>query len=77
MRRLAMAVAFVALASRGAGAEPIRIDGALGFAHFQQQAKPQIGTPRGERLVDQTAVTIGTTVTYSLHRYLAAGLFAE
>lgn len=48
-----------------------------GFAHFQQQAKPQIGTPRGERLVDQTAVTIGTMVTYSLHRYLAAGVFAE
>ncbi len=80
MRQLGVAaalVAFVALGGRDAGAEPIRIDGALGFSHFQQQAKPRIGTPRGERLVDQTAVTIGTTVTYSLHRYLAAGVFAE
>ena len=70
-------LALVALDGRDARAEPIRIDGALGFSHFQQQAKPTIGTPRGERLVDQTAVTLGTTVTYSLHRYLAAGLFAE
>lgn len=58
-------------------ADPLRLDSSLGFAHFQQQAKPRVGTPRGERLVDQTAFTLALAASYDLHRYLAVGAFAE
>jgi hypothetical protein len=60
-----------------ARAEPVRLDGSLGFAHFQQQAKPRIGTPRGERLVEYTAFTVSLNGAYDLHRYVAIGAFAE
>lgn len=75
--RIAFTIVLLFLASRSANAERLRIDGSLGFAHFQQQAKPRIGTPRGERLVDQTSFTVATTVAYDLHRFIAAGVFAE
>ena len=65
------------LGPNSADAEPIRVDGGFGLSRFQQQAKPRIGTPRGERLVEQSAVTLAGSVTYCLHRYLAAGVFAE
>lgn len=58
-------------------AEPLRLDASLGFAHFQQQAKPQVGTPRGERLVEYTAFTLSLAGAYNVHRYLAVGGFVE
>lgn len=72
-------IAFVAMLAFAvdARAEPLRLDGSLGFAHFQQQAKPRVGTPRGERLVEYTAFTLSLNGAYDLHRYLAIGAFAE
>ena len=58
-------------------AEPLRLDGSLGFAHFQQQAKPRVGTPRGERLVEYTAFTLALAGSYDVHRHLAVAAFAE
>lgn len=58
-------------------AEPLRLDSSLGLSNIQQQAKPQVGTPRGERLVEHTAFTLALTGTYRLHRHLAIGAFAE
>lgn len=58
-------------------ADPARLDASLGFAHFQQQAKPRVGTPRGERLVENTAFTLALAGAYEVHRYLAVGVFAE
>lgn len=73
---LRIIIALLALATE-ARSEPLRVDASLGFAHFQQQAKPRIGTPRGERLVEYTALTLSLAGAYDLHRYLALGVFAE
>jgi hypothetical protein len=77
MCRIALAIALVLVASGRARAEPLRLDASLGFAHFQQQAKPRVGTPRGERLVEYTASTLALAGAYDVHRYVALGAFAE
>ena len=74
MRCLIIALLVSATAAR---AEPLRVDGSLGFAHFQQQAKPRIGTPRGERLVEYTAFTLSLAASYEVMPYLAVFGFAE
>jgi hypothetical protein len=58
-------------------AEPLRIDASLGFAQIQQQAKPRVGTPRGERLVEHTSFTLALAGAFDVHRYLAIGAFGE
>lgn len=77
MRSALLVIASSWLVVSSARAEPFRLDSSLGFSHIQQQAKPRVGTPRGERLVEQTAFTLALTGSYDLHRYLAVGLFAE
>ncbi len=72
-----MLACLVFLYASEARADELRFDGSLGFAHFQQQAKPRVGTPRGERLVEYTAFTLSLAGTYDVHRYLAVGVFAE
>jgi hypothetical protein len=76
MSRRILIVASLLLAA-DVRAEALRLDGSLGFTHFQQQAKPRVGTPRGERLVEYTAFTLALAGAYDLHRYLAVGAFAE
>jgi hypothetical protein len=58
-----------------ARADPLRLDGSLGLAHFQQQAKPRVGTPRGERLVEHTAATLSLGGAYDAHRHVAVAVF--
>ncbi len=60
-----------------AGAQPWRLDASLGLSRFQQQAKPRVGTPRGERLVEHNALSVALHGAWRVHRLLAVGAFAE
>ncbi|MEZ4359428.1 MAG: hypothetical protein R3B48_04550 [Kofleriaceae bacterium] len=74
----ALVLAAVALlAPATARAEPIRLDASLGLSRFQQQAKPRVGTPRGERLVEHNALSVATHGAWRPYRFLALGAFVE
>ncbi|MEZ4398830.1 MAG: hypothetical protein R3B06_02335 [Kofleriaceae bacterium] len=75
--RTLLAMLVVGAAAAPAAAEPVRIDGSLGFTNIQQQAKVEVGAARGERLVEHTAVTVSGTGAYQLHRHLAAVAFVD
>lgn len=61
----------VCFAQRG----PISLQAGLSFSRFEQQIKPEIGTPRGERLVNETSLGLGLNAGYKLWKYLSAGLY--
>lgn len=77
MRYPYVAVVTLAACVSLAEADPVRLDGLATFGHFQQQAKPDVGVPRGERLGEYTALTLSAAGFYDLHRYLAVGAFGS
>ena len=52
-----------------------RIESGVIITHFQQQVKPEVGDPRGERLVNEFQLGFLISGTYSITEYFAAGLF--
>ena len=55
----------------------IRIDTSATFSRIEQQAKTEVGAPRGERLVEDTELGTHLTVTYEFGQHFAAGLFGQ
>lgn len=52
-----------------------RIESGILITHFQQQVKPKVGDPRGERLVNEFQLGFLLSGTYSVTDYFAPGLF--
>ncbi|MFO7448347.1 MAG: hypothetical protein R6W90_18450 [Ignavibacteriaceae bacterium] len=52
-----------------------RTEAGILVTHFQQQVKPKVGEPRGERLVNEFQLGLLLSGTYSFTDYFAAGLF--
>jgi hypothetical protein len=52
-----------------------RIETGILITHFQQQVKPEVGDPRGERLVNEFQLGFLISGTYSVTDFFAPGLF--
>jgi len=56
---------------------PWRIEGGFTISHFQQQAKSEIGGPKGDELVNNFEFGLIVTGTYEFNEYFAVGLFTR
>jgi hypothetical protein len=52
-----------------------RIESGVIITHFQQQVKPDVGDPRGERLINEFQLGLLLSGTYRITDYFSAGLF--
>lgn len=74
---LLLFVLLALMAPSSALAQTSRLDADLGvgFRRFEQQVKSEIGGARGERLVEESQITMDLAATYAVLRHLALGLY--
>lgn len=74
--RVALPLALLSLTVPAtAGATEVSADLVLGFRRFEQQVKVEIGGERGERLVEETELSIGLNGGVQVWRWFSVGAF--
>lgn len=78
--RIFLAVFCLCFSQTSAGAEDLsrwRLDSGIGFRHFQQQVKAEVGDPRGQRLIMETEIGLLAMGSYQIWGPLAVGVFSR
>ena len=57
--------------------QKLRLDWSATFSRIEQQAKVEVGAPRGERLVEQTELGTEMVASAAIWGPLSAGVFAQ